>query len=94
MQVVDVEVLAVVVRARVVELRVVMAVVAESAIVARSGSRPRNQGRLPPHLLTGQGRSLRTLETSPVARTVVQKKEKPWQDVTEEAKKTGTSRAS
>jgi len=50
---------------------VVMVPVVGQAIVVHAGSRRKNQGRLPPHLLTGQGRSLRTLETSPIARTVV-----------------------
>ena len=40
---------------RVVELLAGTVLVVEQAIVARSGSRPRNQGRLPPHLTTPAG---------------------------------------
>jgi len=53
-----------VVRVHAGELPGAMVLVVEQAIVVRTGSRPRNQGRLPPHLTTTVCRSLCPLETA------------------------------
>jgi hypothetical protein len=46
------------------ELLAVTVQVAGVAIVVQRSSRPRNRGRLPPHLTTNASRSLRPLETA------------------------------